>query len=118
MRNQIINIVDEADGEVTVGYVADQMSVDSSQASRMVSGMIKDGLLIRQASQLDGRRTIIELTDAGRGLRDRFRSQHRQAFLEITHEWPAQKRRDFAALLVDYADACVAATNRRRPEPE
>src|SRR3954452_794355 len=43
-RNQVLNIVDEADGEITVGAVAEQLAVDPSVASRMVTDCINDGL--------------------------------------------------------------------------
>ncbi|GLY30783.1 MarR family winged helix-turn-helix transcriptional regulator [Kineosporia sp. NBRC 101731] len=112
-RNQVINIVDEAAGEITVGAVAEQLAVDPSVASRMVTECINEGYLVRKASQLDGRRTVLELSEEGVKLRDRFRSQHRQAFLKITHDWPENKRLTFAQLLIDYADASVALTNRR-----
>lgn len=113
-RNQVINIVDEAAGEITVGGVAEQLAVDPSVASRMVAECITDGLLVRRASQRDGRRSVLELSDEGVRLRDRFRSQHRQAFIEITRDWPESKRLTFARLLIEYADASVALTHRHR----
>ena len=112
-REQVINLVDEADGEMTVGGVAEQLSVDPSVASRMVTDCIDAGYLVRRASQRDGRRTVLELTEDGVRLRDRFRGQHRQAFVKITHDWPERKRLEFARLLVEYADAAVALTTRR-----
>jgi len=113
-RNQVINIVDEAAGEITVGGVADQLAVDPSVASRIVTECINDGLLVRKASQRDGRRTVLELSEDGIRLRDQFRSQHRQAFTKITHDWPESKRLTFARLLIEYADASVALTNQRQ----
>ncbi len=115
-RNQVINVVDEADGQITVGGVAEQLAVDASVASRMVTECINDGYLVRKASQRDGRRTVLELTEQGAKLRDRFRSQHRQAFVKITHDWPEVKRLTFARLLIEYADASAALTNQHRPE--
>ncbi|WP_327235991.1 MarR family winged helix-turn-helix transcriptional regulator [Streptomyces sp. NBC_01317] len=111
-RNQVINVVDEADGEMTVGGVAYQLTVDSSVASRMVSDCITAGLLVRAASQSDGRRTVLLLTPEGIALRDRFSSQHRQAFEHITRDWPQAKRLEFARLLVDYAEAAAELGTR------
>jgi DNA-binding MarR family transcriptional regulator len=113
-RNQVINIVDEAAGEITVGGVAEQLAVDPSVASRLVTECINDGYLVRKASQRDGRRTVLELSEEGVRLRDGFRRQHRQAFIKITHDWPELKRLTFARLLIEYADASVALTNLRR----
>lgn len=104
-RNQVINIVDEADGEMTVGGIAYQLTVDPSVASRMVTDCIAAGLLVRAASQADGRRIVLRLTPAGLALRDRFRSQHRQAFEHLTRDWPSAERLEFARLLLKYADA-------------
>jgi DNA-binding MarR family transcriptional regulator len=104
-RNLVINIVDEADGEITVGGVAEQLGIDPSAASRMVSDLIAHGLLERLASQQDGRRTVLRLTSEGVTARDRFRRQHRQAFEHITRDWPAQERMEFARLLRKYVDS-------------
>jgi DNA-binding MarR family transcriptional regulator len=107
-RNLVINIVDEAEGEATVGGIAFQLSIDASVASRMVTDCVKAGLLLRTASQADGRRTVLELTPAGFALRDQFRNQHRQAFELITSAWPDSERLEFARLLRKYADATAA----------
>ncbi len=104
-RNLVLNIVDEADGEMTVGGLADQLAVDNSVASRMVSDCISAGYLARMASQRDGRRTVLQLTPAGLALRDRFRSQNRQAFEYITRDWPAHERYELARLLLKYTEA-------------
>lgn len=110
-RELVINIVDEAEGETTVGGIAEQLAVDPSVASKMVTDCIKGGYLERRASQQDGRRTVVVLTREGIALRDQFRSQHRQAFIQITQDWPDHKRRQFARLLIDYVEACTALTN-------
>lgn len=80
----------------------------------MVSDCIKGGLLVRKASQQDGRRSVLELSEAGRELRQRIAAQHRRAFEEITQDWPEERRLAFAQMLVDYADAAVALTDRAR----
>ncbi|WP_232050010.1 MarR family winged helix-turn-helix transcriptional regulator [Actinoplanes sp. OR16] len=107
-RNLVLNLVEEAeadDREVTVGNLADQLGVDPSVASRMASDCITHGYLLRAASQQDGRRTIVRLTDDGRALMDRFRRQYRQAFEFVTRDWPEGERLELARLLVKYADS-------------
>lgn len=101
-RNIVINIVDEGDGETTVGSVADQLGVDPSAASRLVSDLITHGHLERLASQQDGRRTVLRLTPQGVAMRDRYRRQHRQAFEHITRDWSPEERLEFGRLLVKY----------------
>lgn len=100
---------------MTVGGIAEQLAVAPSVASKMVTDCINGGYLERRASQRDGRRTVVVLTRKGIRLRDQFRSQHRQAFVQITHDWPDHKRLQFARLLIDYVDACTALTNRAGP---
>jgi DNA-binding MarR family transcriptional regulator len=104
-RNLVINVVDEGDGETTVGRVAEQLGLDPSAASRLVSDLITHGHLERMASQQDGRRTVLRLTDQGVATRDRYRHQHRQAFEHITRDWAPEERLEFARLLVKYADS-------------
>ena len=102
-RNLIINLVDEATGEITVGAVADQLNVDPSVASRMVTDCIDSGYVRREASASDGRRTVLKLTSAGIALRDRFRQLQRERFEQITSAWTDADRLNFARLLVRYA---------------
>ncbi len=113
-RNLVINIVDEADGEMTVGALAEHLAVDPSVASRMVSDCISNGYLVRMASQQDGRRTVLQLTPEGVALRDRFRWQQRQAFEHITREWPEHERLQFARLLLKYADSTDKLPNHEK----
>jgi len=109
--NLVINIVEAADGEVTVGSLAEQLAVDPSVASRMVP----NGYLERVASQRDGRRTVLRITPEGLTLRDRFRRQQRQAFEPITRDWPEHERLEFARLLLKYADSTDGLNARKGP---
>ncbi|MGA5299579.1 MarR family winged helix-turn-helix transcriptional regulator [Nucisporomicrobium flavum] len=108
-RNLLLNVIDEAEGEMSVGAVADVLAVDPSVASRMIADCIAHGYLVRLPSQADARRAVLQLTEAGYELRDRFRSQQRQAFEYITRDWPADERRELARLIVKYADSAVRA---------
>lgn len=103
--NVVVNIIDEGGGETTVGGVAEQLGIDPSAASRLVSTLISHGYVARSASQQDGRRSVLGLTPDGLRLRDRYRSQHRQAFEHITRSWPPHERRELARLLVKYVDS-------------
>ncbi|WP_308262176.1 MarR family winged helix-turn-helix transcriptional regulator [Rhodococcus erythropolis] len=123
-RNLVLNIVDEAtevDTEMTVGGLADHLLVDPSVASRMVSDCISHGYLIRAASQQDGRRTVLHLTEEGSALLRRFRHQQRQAFEYITRGWPEAERLEFARLLLKYTDSTAQlpapGTANRPPVP-
>ncbi|MEV0184722.1 MarR family winged helix-turn-helix transcriptional regulator [Streptomyces sp. NPDC050625] len=118
-RNLILNVVADAPGEMTVGGVATEMGVTQPVASRTVAACIADGLLRRAASQADGRRTVLELTDAGEAERRRFAAMQREAFEGITAAWDPDERIRFAQLLVRYsqdAGAWSAAQGRRRED--
>lgn len=107
-RNLVLNVVADGPGETTVGTVADELKVDPSVASRMVSDCITAGYLLRTASQTDGRRTVLQVTPEGRALRDSFAKQQREAFERITADWPEGERVQFARILLKYAEASAA----------
>ncbi|MFF5672136.1 MarR family winged helix-turn-helix transcriptional regulator [Streptomyces hygroscopicus] len=105
-RNLVLNVIADAPGELTVGGLAAEMGVAQPVASRTVAACIADGLLRRTASQFDGRRTVLELTEHGEAERNRFAAEQRKAFQEITADWSPEERVQFARLLVRYgADA-------------
>ncbi|MEV0184731.1 MarR family winged helix-turn-helix transcriptional regulator [Streptomyces sp. NPDC050625] len=114
-RNLVLNVVAERTGETTVGTVAEELGADQSVASRMVSDCIQHGYLLREASQQDGRRTVLRLTPEGKDLRDRFAREQREAFEHITRDWPAAERIQFARLLVKYAEVAADLQQRGRP---
>jgi len=112
-RTLVLNIVEEGpeeDGqEITVGVVGERLAVDPSVASRMVTDCISAGYLVRAASQQDGRRTILQMTDAGMDMLAAFRRHQRAAFEFITRNWPEKERLQFARLLIKYVDSVAEA---------
>ncbi|MEU9065159.1 MarR family winged helix-turn-helix transcriptional regulator [Streptomyces sp. NPDC048430] len=105
-RNLVLNVIADAPGETTVGGLAAEMGVTQPVASRTVAACMEDGLLRRTASQSDGRRTVLELTEHGEAERHRFAAEQRKAFLEITAAWSPEEQIQFARLLARYgADA-------------
>ena len=85
--------------EVTVGAVAEWLFIDPSRASRLVSAAIAAGHVVRLASQADGRRTVLELTEAGRAIlaaSERFRRSH---YARVMADWPQEDRAELARLL-------------------
>ncbi|GAA2324742.1 MarR family winged helix-turn-helix transcriptional regulator [Streptomyces kunmingensis] len=114
-RNLVLNVIADAPDEMTVGGLATEMGVAQPVASRTVGACIEDGLLRRAASQSDGRRTVLELTEHGEAERARFAAEQRAAFQEITAAWSPAERIQFARLLVRYG-ADAAAWSRKRAE--
>ncbi|RJO75236.1 MarR family transcriptional regulator [Nocardia panacis] len=115
-RTLVLNLVLEhsSHSEVTVGMIAELLGSDPSVASRMVSDTIKAGYLTRAASQQDGRRTILQLSDSGRDLMTRFRKHQRDAYDYITADWSEHDRLELARLLVRYVDSVAALKERSR----
>jgi DNA-binding MarR family transcriptional regulator len=81
--------------EPTVGILAARLGVDPSRASRMVAGAIQAGYVRRAASQHDGRRICLELTDSGREYAQVARRSRTAVFTRLVEGWPD---RDCAAL--------------------
>ncbi|MEV6622183.1 MarR family winged helix-turn-helix transcriptional regulator [Amycolatopsis sp. NPDC051106] len=115
-RNLVLNVVADAPGEMTVGGLAAEMGVAQPVASRTVAACIADGLLRRAASQADGRRTVLELTDRGEAERTRFAAEQRAAFEDITAGWAPEDRAQFARLLVRYTTDAGEWSRRRAPK--
>jgi DNA-binding MarR family transcriptional regulator len=66
---------------------------------RVVASTIQAGYVERVASQADGRRVGLRLTDAGCALVDSVHRLRRRAFDEGMKDWTDAERRDFARLL-------------------
>ncbi|MFI0509839.1 DNA-binding MarR family transcriptional regulator [Streptomyces canus] len=112
-RNLVLNVIADAPGETTVGGLAAEMGVAQPVASRTVAACIADGLLRRAASQEDGRRTVLELTEHGEAERDRFAAEQRRAFEAITAAWSPEERIQFARLLARYGDDATAWSKKQ-----
>jgi DNA-binding MarR family transcriptional regulator len=117
-RNLVLNVIADALGETTVGALAAEMGVTQPVASRTVAACIEAGLLRRTASQLDGRRTVLVLTEHGEAERQRFAAEQRKAFQEITAAWSPEERIQFARLLARYgADATAWSRKQANSRP-
>ncbi|WP_033292090.1 MarR family winged helix-turn-helix transcriptional regulator [Amycolatopsis jejuensis] len=113
-RNFVLNVVADASGEMTVGGIAAELGVTQPVASRTITTCIADGLLRRAASQADGRRTVLELTEAGAAERNRFAAEQRATFEQITAAWLPSERLQFARFLIRYGQDASAWSARQR----
>jgi DNA-binding MarR family transcriptional regulator len=109
----VVDAVDEgpiAEGqEVTVGMVGERLGADPSRASRMVAEAVRAGYVVRVASQADGRRIHLELTEAGRDLIRAVR-QVRQAFFErLLKDWPERDHKELTRLLTRFSEALATS---------
>ncbi len=100
----LLYAISRDDEEVTVGGVAETMCIDPSRASRMVSAAIEAGHVRRLASQADGRRSVLTLTDTGRTVlteAERFWLGH---YDRVMADWSDEERREFARLLTRFSE--------------
>ncbi|MBB0244060.1 MarR family transcriptional regulator [Streptomyces alkaliphilus] len=99
----VIDAVDEGaarpEQPVTVGFVADRLAIDPSRASRLVTAAVKSGHVLRVASQEDGRRSCLELTDTGRAAVSAAHHTRQQFYARLLEGWPEEEQREFARLL-------------------
>lgn len=85
--------------EVTVGYVAGQMNIDPSRASRLVAEVVDRGYARRVASQQDSRRICLELTPRGAQFVEGFRDVKWNIFAGALGNWSEEELVTFAGLL-------------------
>ena len=100
----LLYAISRDDEEVTVGGVAETMCIDPSRASRMVSAAIEAGHVRRLASQADGRRSVLTVTDTGRTVlteAERFWLGH---YDRVMADWTDEERREFARLLTRFSE--------------
>lgn len=95
--------------EVTIGAVADQLSINESTASRLVDASVRGGLIDRSRSGEDARRAVLTLTEDGRALFDRARRYRHAQLSDLLAGWSTGDRADLARLLGRFADAVHAA---------
>ncbi|KQV73086.1 MarR family transcriptional regulator [Rhizobium sp. Root1220] len=88
----------QADGEVTVGTIAEMMRIDPSRASRVVADMVSRDVLMRKASQADARRIVVVMTPLGQRLLSELRAQKLAIISEIVADWKPQEVEIFGEL--------------------
>lgn len=93
---------DPSGDEVGVGQVGERLGIDPSRASRLVAQAVRAGYVRRVASQSDGRRIGLRLTDAGRELAESAHATRREYLAGFMSGWPADDRREFARLLTKF----------------
>lgn len=92
-------------GEVTVGSVADQLSINESTASRLIDATVRAGFAERGRSPADARRAVLTLTASGHQLYDRAVAYRIDYLAGLLGDWTPQDRDAFAGLLRRFADA-------------
>lgn len=91
-----------AEGEVTVGSVAEMLRVDPSRSSRLISELVQGGFLIRSISQADARRAVVELTDKARRYFREAEAIKLDLLNAIVAEWSPEDIRAFGRLYLRF----------------
>jgi DNA-binding MarR family transcriptional regulator len=100
---QVIDAIEAAGDEpIGVNGVAEAIGVDQPRASKLVATAVGAGLVRREADQLDGRRTNLVLTAAGRERLERVHTFRRRKFATAMDDWSETERETFAVLLTRF----------------
>lgn len=105
---EVLDAIDEGGGaepEATVGDIATRLGIDPSRASRAVKAAIDAGYVRRVASQGDGRRICLELTDEGQGIVDHAHRFRQTLYDRLLNGWSKRDRNELARLLTRFTDA-------------
>jgi DNA-binding MarR family transcriptional regulator len=89
-------------GPMRASDLAEKMCADPSTVSRQVAGMVKAGLVEREADPDDGRASILVLTARGQARVDQLVQMRGQIFAPLVADWSAEDRAVFDRLLTEF----------------
>src|SRR5262249_48592867 len=88
----------------TIGQMAQRLGIEPSRASRMTAAAIRARLVRRIASQSDGRRSHLELTDEGLKALQMIQRFRMRFFAQLMSDWSDQECAAFGQLLIRFTD--------------
>ena len=103
----------EQRGEQRCSALADQVGVDVSVASRQVSVLERAGYVQRRPDPVDGRASLISLSEAGAVALAHTRDIRSQWADDALSDWSEDEARQFTALLDKLTDGLERAGGRR-----
>lgn len=92
------------DGPQRAGSLADRLHMDPSQLSRLVAGLVREGLVERRADPLDGRATQLVVTARGREVGARFAVARAEQIHSVVADWDPAEADSFAHGLERFVD--------------
>jgi DNA-binding MarR family transcriptional regulator len=93
-----------AEGPIRSSELADKMQADPSTISRQVAALVNDGYVERRADPVDGRASLLVVTDRGEQFYAehlRLRNEHYQRMLA---DWTEDECRTFATMTARFTD--------------
>ena len=92
----VLDVMRRIEGEVTVGAIAEAMRIDPSRGSRLVADLVARGILRRDASQADGRRSLVVRKEFGDSLLAEIRAVKRSLLARVLEDWPEDELSTFS----------------------
>ena len=107
----------EQEGAQRCSALAAHAGVDVSVASRQVAALERAGYVDRRPDPLDGRASLISLSEAGAAALAHTREVRGHWAVEALADWSEDEARQFSDLLEKLADGLDSAGRRRPPRP-
>lgn len=87
-----------ANGDMRSSELTERACVDAAVVSRQIKSLIASGLVERIPDPLDGRASLIHLTDEGAALFKHSQSQQQEFFERVFADWSEADQRKFEKL--------------------
>lgn len=100
----------------TIGHVAEEMGVDPSRASRIVTDLVTRQFVERAVVQADARKTILRLTPQGIATLHRIRDTKWTMMAEVFDGWTPAEIASFSTLFRRYSQAVGRHIARAKSE--
>ncbi|MBX3100442.1 MAG: winged helix-turn-helix transcriptional regulator [Salinibacterium sp.] len=113
-RFRLLGALRDGDG-MSVSEIADVIGVDQPRASRLVNDSAERGLVTRRADDKDARRSVVELTDAGRAMLTSANASRRTAVTDAVADFTPEETAQFAALLNRFVAGWTKHDGGHRP---
>jgi DNA-binding MarR family transcriptional regulator len=97
------------DGPVRSSELAEKVHADPSTVSRQVATLVKDGYVERRADPMDGRASLLVITDRGREFYAEHRRLRNEHYQRVLADWTEEECRLFAAMTARFTDGIDAA---------
>jgi DNA-binding MarR family transcriptional regulator len=100
-RFRLLDVLLRADPATRMGIseIAEAIGVDQPRASRLVNEAVERGLVTRRADDRDARRSVVELSAAGRSMLESAHANRRTAVTDALASFSAEEVATFSALL-------------------
>lgn len=90
---------------VTVGAIAGELTLEHSSASRLLAECEQEGLIHRARDELDGRKTVVTLTERGSQVATTAKMMHSEFLRSLLADWKSKEIAAFASLLDRFSDS-------------